>query len=226
VNIMSNARTRQRNPRGSGQLLRAEIVEAALRVIDAGGVEAVSLRSVAREAGISAPSIYDHFADIDAVLRAVLDAVLAQVTEEIGKVVAANPDPVVTMLEGASAWVSFAERYPHRYAVMHNYQLLTTEQADHGAGPDQGRPFDICVAALNECIAAGRSASTDPFNDSVAIWAGLHGYASLLSVGRRFPWPDRADTLRRIIYGLAKITDPVDLSRTGRRAVGSGRRRS
>src|SRR3954471_1001502 len=65
---------RTRNRRGEGALLRDEIVTAAERLLEReGNEEALTLRSVAREAGISAPSIYTHFADRDAIVETVLD---------------------------------------------------------------------------------------------------------------------------------------------------------
>ena len=53
---------RARNPRGSGDRLREEIVEAGIRLVDeTGDSAALTLRGVARAAGIAAPSIYQHF---------------------------------------------------------------------------------------------------------------------------------------------------------------------
>ena len=55
-------RTRHRNPRGQGTRLSEDIVAGALALIErTGSAEAVTLRAVAREAGIAAPSIYAHF---------------------------------------------------------------------------------------------------------------------------------------------------------------------
>lgn len=52
-------RCHARNRRGEGALLRTEILTAATELIEAGGDErAVTLRAVARRAGIAAPSIY------------------------------------------------------------------------------------------------------------------------------------------------------------------------
>ena len=64
--------TRTRNKRGEGAQLRTDIVRAAARLLDEGTEQNVTLRSVAREAGVSAPSIYSHFADTDACVSPVL----------------------------------------------------------------------------------------------------------------------------------------------------------
>src|SRR6266700_821441 len=60
---------RQRNARGQGARLTQDIVSAALALIEReGSDEAVTLRAVAREIGIAAPSIYNHFPDRDAIV--------------------------------------------------------------------------------------------------------------------------------------------------------------
>ncbi|MGY2062927.1 helix-turn-helix domain-containing protein, partial [Nocardia gipuzkoensis] len=66
---------RRRNARGQGSALRHEIVAAATRLTEEVESEAeLTLRSIARAAGVSAPSIYPHFPDREAVLRAMAEA--------------------------------------------------------------------------------------------------------------------------------------------------------
>ena len=63
---------RRRAPRGSGDLLRDEILDAATQLLlDTGHAKAVSIRSVAERVGVTPPSIYLHFQDKDALLDAV-----------------------------------------------------------------------------------------------------------------------------------------------------------
>jgi AcrR family transcriptional regulator len=71
--------SRSRNPRGSGDRLRGEIIDAAITLLAALGPEKqFSLRSVAKEAKIAAPSIYIHFADRTALLLAVLEKLFSE----------------------------------------------------------------------------------------------------------------------------------------------------
>ncbi len=67
-------------PRPSSPLLsRDRIVAAALVLVDAEGLPALSTRRLAAELGVSGPSLYNHFATKDALLEAVADAVIANV---------------------------------------------------------------------------------------------------------------------------------------------------
>ncbi|WP_254716430.1 TetR/AcrR family transcriptional regulator [Actinomadura sp. WMMB 499] len=60
-------------------LTRERIVEAAVRVADAGGATAVSMRNVGRELGVEAMSLYHHIANKDALLDALVDRIFADI---------------------------------------------------------------------------------------------------------------------------------------------------
>ncbi|MFC0601621.1 TetR/AcrR family transcriptional regulator [Streptomyces palmae] len=60
-------------------LSRERIVEAALRLVDAEGLQSVSTRRLAAELGVSGPSLYNHFTTKDEILDAVADTVVGQV---------------------------------------------------------------------------------------------------------------------------------------------------
>jgi AcrR family transcriptional regulator len=59
------------------KLTRDRIVDAALRVMDGEGLEAVSMRRVAREVGVEAMSLYHHVADKEDLLQAICDRIMA-----------------------------------------------------------------------------------------------------------------------------------------------------
>ncbi|MFF5096178.1 MULTISPECIES: TetR family transcriptional regulator [Actinosynnema] len=67
---------RGRPPKGAAQLSRAVILDAAVAVADAEGVSAVSMRSVARQLGVDAKSLYNHVEGKDGLLDALAEHVL------------------------------------------------------------------------------------------------------------------------------------------------------
>ncbi len=74
----------RRNARGQGARLTEDIVSGALALIEREGTdEAVTLRAVAREIGIAAPSIYAHFPDRAAIMMAVVARVFDELTDVI-----------------------------------------------------------------------------------------------------------------------------------------------
>src|SRR5450432_547055 len=107
-------RRRQRNARGQGSRLTEDIVSGALALIErSGSDEAVTLRAVAREVGISAPSIYPHFADRDAIVMAVVLRVFDELARAIEQgSAAARQDPVERLVAGCEAYVGYGLAHP------------------------------------------------------------------------------------------------------------------
>ncbi|MEV6977155.1 TetR/AcrR family transcriptional regulator [Kitasatospora sp. NPDC093806] len=200
------AAPRLRNRRGQGLLLREEIVRAATAlIVRTGSDRAVTLRSVAREVGIAAPSIYAHFADRDAVVEAVVAEAIAQLHGTIATAVGALDDPVEALLAGCAAYVDFGVREPARYRVLFGWSRPEPEAPAADATGRQGLDaFRILVDSLDACVRAGHSSSTDPFGDAVAIWTALHGQVTLRADLPGFPWPP-TDTVERTVRRLGHI---------------------
>ncbi|WP_327035409.1 TetR/AcrR family transcriptional regulator [Micromonospora ureilytica] len=190
---MTTPRTRARNKRGEGAQLRDEIVDAAMTLLEEGTPQNVTLRGIARQAGISAPSIYPHFPDLDSILLAVAQRAFGILEQALGA--PDDVDPVERLRAICAAYLTFAERRPHQYRVMFGAvwdagQALerAPAMADELAVLGMGA-FEIFRRTLADCVAAGQSASADPFGDATALWVGLHGFAELQVATPLFPWP-------------------------------------
>jgi AcrR family transcriptional regulator len=208
---------RPRNRRGQGARLTEDIVTGALALIDrAGSAEAVTLRAVAREVGIAAPSIYPHFADREAILAAVVARVFGELAAAIkAGAAAAGPDPVDQLVAGCASYVDFGLSQPARYGVL--FAGRWGPAADYckpvAFGPD-GRPvlewgaeaFSLLLHGIEDCVTAGRSASTDVMADATAVWVALHGTVTLRTTLPGFPWPPLAPQLRHQVLALARVT--------------------
>ncbi len=205
--MRASGAARKRNPRGEGSRLREEILDAAVRLIDAGGPERVTLRGVAREAGISAPSIYDHFADRTEILAAVLDRFLGELEAHIRAAIEQHEDPVDSLLAGCEAYLTFSDQDPSRYAFLFRYVPSADTDIPREPAAGEAEPFELLVDGITDCVSAARSASTDPWADASAVWSALHGYAGLCASVPDFPWPPHQDMLERIVRGLARIVD-------------------
>jgi AcrR family transcriptional regulator len=211
-------RGRQRNARGQGGLLGEEIVAGALALIDReGSQDAVTLRAVAREIGIAAPSIYPHFADREAIVLAVVARLFDELTAAIRTgLAAAGDDPVEQLVAGCEAYVRFGLVHPARYGVLFsgNWPEATASYCRPVAIGPGGRPllefgaesFALVVDAIAGCVAAGVSASTDALADGTAVWVALHGTVALRTARPGFPWPEPiAAFVRQLVLPLARI---------------------
>jgi AcrR family transcriptional regulator len=205
---------RTRNRRGEGSRLRDDILRAAAELLDdSGREESVTLRAVARRVGIAAPSIYRHFPDRESILLAVISRAFAELTERLrdGRA-AAGDDPVQRLRAVCTEYLDFATARPQRYRVVFGGVWDASDAVAAGAvSEDQALALGqdaltVIADALQECAAAGRSASTDPRGDAVVLWLGLHGLAHQRAVLPNFPWP--ADVADRLVERLALIGPP------------------
>jgi AcrR family transcriptional regulator len=202
---------REKNRRGEGARLRDEILAGATEVLErTGSEEAVTLRAVARQVGISAPSIYAHFADREAIVEAIVNAAFSDFNAAIqaggDAAVQAGGGPRERLRAGCAAYLAFAAGRPNRYKLLFGRQDLLID-APEAIPPVRTESFRLLVTSVQECVEAGLSASDDPARDATAIWVALHGFATLHSWLPCFPWPGTDALLDRIVYGLAQIRD-------------------
>ena len=187
-------------PAGIRKPLATELVRAAAALLErTGAVEAVTLRAVAREAGVTAPAVYGHFADLDALLDAVLEEGFARLRVAIAEAVATAGEPVERLLAGCRAYVDTGLAEPGRYRAMFGARRV----------PGGGRAFDVLVDAVAACAESGRSASRDPRADATLVWTALHGMVTLRAAAPDVPWPELAGQLRAVVSRLALLVDPA-----------------
>ncbi len=178
------------NVRGEGERLRREILDAATRILEETGREdALSLRGVAREVGISAPSVYRHFKDKADLVSTLLDATyrtLAVAMNEAGEsAAAAGADPWARVRATVTAYRRFAIDKPRRYQLMFSleYEPERRSSADHPIGTVLQAWTDTADAYLTEA-APGRRAEAQDLG--IHLWTALHGQ---LVLWRTLPSP-------------------------------------
>jgi AcrR family transcriptional regulator len=203
----SSTAARTRNPRGEGGRLRDEIVGAAQQLLDeTGDARALSLRSIARRAGISAPSIYAHFTDLPAIMLELVLRAFDDLEETLRAATESTPGgPVPRLNAVCAAYLRFAQDYPERYRTLFGGQWRPTTD---GSVTEQDlatlglASLQILSDALTDCVAADLS-DADPETDAWGLWLGLHGVAHQKAVSRVFPAPD--DIADRMIPMLARL---------------------
>ena len=165
--------TRQRNVRGQGALLRDDILAAAIRVVDSSEtLNEVSLRSIAREAGISTMALYAHFENRDDLLAAVAELSWGQVSADIGEQVQAGKTPRERLLLGCRAYVAFAQRFPLRYVLMVKVDEIT---------PAARQALSVVTRGLLACggLDPDSTPTAEAHRTAAALSAALHGVAML-----------------------------------------------
>jgi AcrR family transcriptional regulator len=143
------------------------------------GPASVTLREVARRAGVSQAAPYHHFADKAALLAGVADEGFRRFdAHQAAALAQASADPVERLAELGVSYLRFAIDAPHYFQVMFRPSLVeTTRSADFDAL--SGRAFERLLTATTEARRARGQHDADPYPAALAMWAIPHGLAGL-----------------------------------------------
>jgi AcrR family transcriptional regulator len=193
--ITAGKRRRTRNPRGEGERLRAELLDVAARhLAESGDVEQLSLRGIAAEVGVAAPSIYNHFPNKSALLKAVVDREFEAFDEYVRARAARGKDPFDRLRRGGLGYLAFAGERPGAYTILfgtrRNESMPPLDVQWHEVDDPGLAAFGTLVSLIQDCLdtsPVGRQ--HDAFLIAVEGWTLLHGLADLKATLPSFPWP-------------------------------------
>ena len=200
-----------RNRQGEGSRLRADILAAASHILETtGSDDAVTLRAIAREAGITAPAIYAHFPDRESIRFTVIETTFAELAAALQAAAEAHTHPVERLRAVCRAYLDFAVERPHHYRILFERHRAARGGAGPGAPDVQSivgaDAFGVLLQAAAACIASGDSTADAPTETATRLWVGLHGQATLRSSLPWFPWPDRHGFSDEMMRRLADLT--------------------
>ena len=186
--------------------LRSALIEGALAILRNEGLEALTLRGVARHAGVSQAAPYRHFADRRALVAAVAEEgfrrLQATMLERMQNAQGRNSLKLV-----AKAYVEFGLANPAEYRVMFGPEVAITD--DLPTLRETGRGVLGFVAeGIRQAQGAGLVGPGDPWLMAVATWATLHGLVTLTLDGQTAGVAPSVDALveeatRIMMFGMA-----------------------
>jgi AcrR family transcriptional regulator len=191
---VSDPRGRAKNRNQAGKSLRRKryhhgdlpraLLDAALHIVETQGTEALTLRAVARLAGVSQAAPYRHFASKEAILAAVAeDGFRSLMAAMQGSLDACGEGPLGRLRAVGLPYVTFATSHPSHFRVM-----FGRERADRSAFPSLRQvatdTLGIVVEAISDCQRAGLARSEEPAaNLALTAWSCVHGLSALLVDG-------------------------------------------
>ncbi len=157
--------------------LRNTLLAIATELLAEDGVHALSLRKMAKRAGVSHNAPYMHFADKEAVLAAIAEEGFRLLTIDVDSAISqASANTRQKLIAASQAYVSFALDHPNHLQVMFRPvdvakypNLLKVSQAS------LNRLFEL-VESGQEC---GELAAADTHEMTKAIWAMVHGVSAI-----------------------------------------------
>ncbi len=191
--------------------LREACLREALAIIDAEGVEKLSLREVARRVGVSHQAPYKHFSSRDHILAEIVARAFesfAQYLDQRPRAGNAHED----LMGMARDYLSYAAAHPLQYRLMFGTPLPDTEA--HPRMMEQARhAFSLLSDGLRRLTPGpeGAGAEDGVLLDAVFIWSALHGFSGISGGGAmkglRIP---QAVADKAAPYLLAQLSDALE----------------
>lgn len=183
------------------QQLRTLIIDAARALFVARGVEAVTMRAIAKRIGYSATSIYLHFADKESLIRAICDTDFLALAVSL-KAILQIPHPVERMHALGSGYAAFALSHPNHYRLMFmtEHPPIDPELSSLKQNNAEQDAYFLLKTVVNDVYLAGRFKAELQDVDLIAqtIWAGVHGVCSLQIAMAKDKWVNWTEISARL----------------------------
>jgi AcrR family transcriptional regulator len=155
-----------------------ELVAAARAVVERDGIEGLTLRAIARQAGVSHGAPLRHFPGLATLLAALAADGFEQLHQFVDAGVAeVDADGRRRLAGGGRGYVRFALSHPGVFSVMFRGELIDSTYAplaEHGS-----RAFNQLVDLVMAAQAEGWASGEEPRHAAVVVWALVHGIATL-----------------------------------------------
>ena len=164
--------------------LPAALLAAVESAVRDGGVSGVSLRDVARRAGVSHGAPAHHFGSKAGLLTAFATAGYHLLAESVIKEVAASEaaSGAAELAAIGRGYVRFAVGHPAHFEVMFRLDALSPGDAEFAAASEAA--YGLLTATVGRCRAEGRLHGRSPEVVAVSAWSLVHGLSALWISGR------------------------------------------
>ena len=151
---------------------RTALIEAAIALLQSGGMAALTLRQAAAKAGVSNAAPAHHFDGLPGLLTATAARAFRLFTAAMTKARdAAPPDPRAQLLAVGQGYLTFARDHAGLFQLMFNSPALCRDDAELTQA--SAAAYAVLRAACAPFVAA------DPRALETAVWALVHGFAAL-----------------------------------------------
>ena len=159
--------------------LRCVLIDTAVEIISEQGAKNLSLRKIAKRAGVSHAAPYRHFKDKNAILGAVarqgFDMMLRKTQERIAQSKGNELDHFAIC---GLSYIDFALNYPSHYRVMFGTRVENSYFSDE-LKPESIPIFKLLRDIIMVCQEKGLLKAGDPQELAIAAWSIVHGFAML-----------------------------------------------
>jgi AcrR family transcriptional regulator len=184
------------------------IYQCALSILEAEGPQAVSMRRVAKEVGVTAMAIYHHFSSREALLDAVVDSEFEQLAGFFSQ---SNEKRgfEAAMLHIMDGYIDYALAHPRIFDYVFSMPRPEARRFPDDFRARRSPTLNIIADTVSSWMKPGKLKRDDAWEIAMELWAHAHGYLALWRGGRFHLSEDEFRklihrSLRRLLYGLAR----------------------
>jgi AcrR family transcriptional regulator len=185
--------------------LRTELLREGMKLLDSQGIESVTIRAVARKAGVAHSAPANHFPSRSAMLTAIAAMIFADLADlTVEATTHTTNDPEQAIYSFAETWFQFAFDTPNRYQLLWRRELI--DHDNPGLAQEMNRVYSTLLALLSQNQVKCR---VDTETNAIAIWSMIHGYISMRLDGNLVAAEDTVTKLPRSKAILMSLIDGV-----------------
>jgi AcrR family transcriptional regulator len=197
--------------------LREALLRAAERILERDGIQGLTLRAAAREAGVSHAAPKNHFGDLAGLLSDLAAVGFERIAAMMIAEVRAKDPPGVRLEDVGRGYVKFARTHPGLFQLMYRSERLDMGRAAlRDAVAAAGRALYGAVGAVRE-EALAEALTVQQAAHITSVWSLVHGFAVLLLDGRlarvmaRLPAGADPDALLTAMFDASILQDASTL---------------
>jgi len=176
------------------EAVRALIIKASWEIVLRDGWDALSMRKIADAIDYSAPVIYDHFANKEALMLEFAKQGFRKLNKTLNKEKAKHTNPELQIITLAHAYLNFATKNKEYYQLMYGMGMPSCEMIKE---TEELSAFtEIILDPINNLISKSENKTTDPIMKLQTFWSMLHGLISI----NRMDNENREDLNETILY--------------------------
>jgi AcrR family transcriptional regulator len=156
------------------------IVARAFEIADETGIESLSLRSLARDLGVSAPALYDHIDSKESLLRLLAREGYTNLAARWERL--DTQDVAAWIRATCHSYVAFALERPGLFALMFRYRPAFVSGPGSVEDEVATAVFQQGLGVIEGAVADGTLDAGTPLELALALWAAMHGAATVQSM--------------------------------------------
>lgn len=164
--------------------LRDQILDISRHLLFEEGYRSLSMRKIAKQADVTATSIYLYFDNKDHLLHTLIEESVEELSQYIESKALSKSDSIERFKTIIESYVEFGINFPEKYEIIYKVSPDAMSRYPKEKFRKARRCYELLVKTIEEGVTKGLMEVDDPVVAAYSIWAQLHGVVSVVLNGR------------------------------------------